>query len=202
MYHNDYYSDRITNIFNSLIKITEMDNLGELLQGLFMTKTYDGYELIFTIRNNYNNPNIMFESILQTTDKLLEWFDITEICNFTILIHINDYTQRYYKMSYFELFEKILKLGRGYDPQTFRMRGDYAIIHPRYERFMRWAGERNSREEREKIRWEFEKEKQERMLRGGINMFHESDITVPIKEMENKGFVRKVKDYFINLWYV
>lgn len=34
MYHNKFNSDQITDIFNNLIRITEQDKCGELLQGL------------------------------------------------------------------------------------------------------------------------------------------------------------------------
>jgi len=145
MYHNR--EDRITDIFNNLIRITEQDNCGELLQGLCMYKTYENYELVFDIRNEYRNPNIMLEAILATTDKLLEWFDITEFCNFNILIRINEYTQKCVRMTYFELFQKVLTQGSGYDPYTFRPRNGIIVVHPRYERFMRWAGQERIREE-------------------------------------------------------
>jgi hypothetical protein len=197
MYHNS--TDRITDIFNNLIKITEQDNCGELLEALRMFKTYEGYELAFTIRNEYRNGDIMFEAILQTTDKLLEWFDVTEISNFNILVHINDYTQKYIKMNYFELFERMLKRGSGYDPHTFRMRGDYAIIHPRYERFMRWAGERKRREEFEKEKCKIEQERIKRMLDGGISLFHQSDLVLPVSEPKKKSWVRKIKEKILSL---
>ena len=198
MYHNR--ADRITDIFNNLIRITEQDNCGELLQGLHMYKTYENYELVFDIRNEYNNPNIMLEAILATADKLLEWFDITEFCNFNILIRINEpYYQKCIKMTYFELFQKMLTQGSGYDPYTFRPRNGMIVIHPRYDRFMKWAGQERIREEYAKKRMEMEKERIEMMLGGGRSLFNQSDLVLPVSKPENKSWVRKIKEKILSL---
>lgn len=197
MYHNN--TDRITDIFNNLIKITEQDNCGELLQGLHMYKTYENYELVFDIRNEYNNPNIMLEAILETADKLLEWFDITEFCNFNILIRINENHQKCIRMTYFELFQKILTQGSGYDPYTFRPRNGMIVVHPRYERFMKWAGQERIREEYAKKRMEMEKERIEMMLGGGRSLFNQSDLVLPVSKPENKSWIRKVKEKILSL---
>jgi hypothetical protein len=79
------------------------------------------------------------------------------------------------------------------------MRGDYAIIHPRYERFMRWAGERKHREEFEKEKCKIEQERIKRMLDGGISLFHQSDIVLPVSKPENKSWVRKIKEKILSL---
>jgi len=197
MYHN--HADRITDIFNNLIRITEQDNCGELLQGLHMYKTYENYELVFDIRNEYNNPNIMLEAILATADKLLEWFDITEFCNFNILIRINEHYQKCIRMTYFELFQKVLTQGSGYDPYTFRPRNGMIVIHPRYERFMKWAGQERIREEYAKKRMEMDKERIEMMLGGGRSLFNQSDLVLPVSKPENKSWVRKIKEKILSL---
>ena len=197
MYHNQ--TDRITDIFNNLIRITEQDNCGELLQGLHMYKTYGTYELVFDIRNEYRNPNIMLEAILATADKLLEWFDITEFCNFNILIRINEYVQKSIRMTYFELFQKVLTQGSGYDPYTFRPRNGMIVIHPRYERFMKWAGQERIREEYEKKRMEMERERIEMMLGGGRDLFNQSNLVLPVSRPKKKSWIRKVKEKILSL---
>ena len=197
MYHNQ--TDRITDIFNNLIRITGQDNCGELLQGLHMYKTYENYELVFDIRNEYRNPNIMLEAILATVDKLLEWFDITEFCNFNILIRINEYVQKCIRMTYFELFQKVLTQGSGYDPNTFRPRNGMIVIHPRYERFMKWAGQERIREEYEKKRMEMERERIEMMLGGGRELFNQSNLVLPVSKPEKKSWIRKVKEKILSL---
>lgn len=197
MYHNR--EDHITDIFNNLIRITEQDNCGELLQGLHMYKTYENYELVFDIRNEYNNPNIMLEAILATTDKLLEWFDITEFFNFNILIRINEHYQKCIRITYFELFQKVLTQGSGYDPYTFRPRNGMIVIHPRYERFMRWAGQERIREEYAKKRMEMEKERIEMMLGGGRELFNQSDLVLPVSKPKKKSWVRKIKEKILSL---
>ena len=197
MYHNQ--TDRITDIFNNLIRTTGQDNCGELLQGLHMYKTYETYELVFDIRNEYRNPNIMLEAILATVDKLLEWFDITEFCNFNILIRINEYVQKCIRMTYFELFQKVLTQGSGYDPNTFRPRNGMIVIHPRYERFMKWAGQERIREEYEKKRMEMERERIEMMLGGGRELFNQSNLVLPVSKPEKKSWIRKVKEKILSL---
>lgn len=197
MYHNQ--TDRITDIFNNLIRITEQDNCGELLQGLHMYKTYGTYELVFDIRNEYRNPGIMFEAILATTDKLLEWFDITEFCNFNILIRINEYIQKCVRMTYFELFQKVLSQGSGYDPYTFRPRNGMVVAHPRYERFMRWANQEHIREEYDKQRLEIQKERIEMKLGGGRSLFNQSSLVLPVSKPEKKSWIGKIKEKILSL---
>ena len=197
MYHSR--EDRITNIFNNLIKITEQDKCGELLQGLRMYRTYENYELVFDIRNEYRNPNIMLDAILGTTDKLLEWFDITEFSDFNILIRINEYNQRIIRMTYFELFQKMLTQGSGYDPITFRPRNGMVVIHPRYERFMKWVYQKNIRKEYDKKRIEIERERIEMILGGGMDLFYQSNLVLPVSNPEKKSWVRKIKEKILNL---
>ena len=197
MSHNR--EDHITDIFNNLIRITEQDNCGELLQGLHMYKTYENYELVFDIRNEYNNPNIMLEAILATTDKLLEWFDITEFFNFNILIRINEHYQKCIRITYFELFQKVLTQGSGYDPYTFRPRNGMIVIHPRYERFMRWAGQERIREDYAKKRMEMEKERIEMMIGGGRELFNQSDLVLPVSKPKKRSWVRKIKEKILSL---
>lgn len=197
MYHSR--EDRITDIFNNLIKITEQDNCGELLQGLRMCKTYENYELVFDIRNEYRNPNIMLDAILGTTDKLLEWFDITEFSDLNILIRINEYNQKIIRMTYFELFQKMLTQGSGYDPYTFRPRNGMVVVHPRYERFMKWANQKNIREAYEKKRMEIERERVEIMLGGSRVLFYQSNLVLPVSNPEKKSWVRKIKEKILNL---
>ncbi len=146
------------------------------------------------MQNEYRNPNIMLEAIMATTDKLLEWFDITEFCNFNILIRINEYTQKCVRMTYFELFQKVLTQGSGYDPYTFRPRNGIIVVHPRYERFMRWAGQERIREEYEKRRMEVERERIEMMLGGGRDLFNQSSLVLPVSKPEKKSWVRKIKE--------
>jgi hypothetical protein len=164
-----------------------------------MYKTYENYELVFDIRNEYNNPNIMLEAILATADKLLEWFDITEFCNFNILIRINEHYQKCIRMTYFELFQKVLTQGSGYDPYTFRPRNGMIVIHPRYERFMKWAGQERIREEYNKKRMEMEKERIEMMLGGGRDLFNQSNLVLPVSKPERKSWIRKVKEKILSL---
>ena len=197
MYHSR--EDRITNIFNNLIKITEQDNCGELLQGLHMYRAYENYELVFDIRNEYRNPNIMLDAILGTTDKLLEWFDITEFSDFNILIRINEYNQKIIRMTYFELFQKMLTQGSGYDPYTFRPRNGMVVVHPRYERFMKWAYQKNIREEYDKKRIEMNRERIEMMLGGGRDLFYQSNLVLPVSNPEKKSWVRKIKEKILSL---
>jgi hypothetical protein len=164
-----------------------------------MYKTYGTYELVFDIRNEYRNPGIMFEAILATTDKLLEWFDITEFCNFNILIRINEYIQKCVRMTYFELFQKVLSQGSGYDPYTFRPRNGMVVAHPRYERFMRWANQEHIREEYDKQRLEIQKERIEMKLGGGRSLFNQSSLVLPVSKPEKKSWIGKIKEKILSL---
>jgi hypothetical protein len=73
------------------------------------------------------------------------------------------------------------------------------VIHPRYERFMKWAGQERIREEYNKKRMEMEKERIEMMLGGGGSLFNQSDLVLPVSKPKNKSWIRKVKEKILSL---
>ena len=151
MYYTDQ-QDRVTKIFNNLIKIVIGDVFGDssTVLNIKMYRVRDNYDLVFTIRNRYNNPDILLEAVLETVDKCLEWFDLTDLVNFNIIIDIQGHKPTY--TTYFELMYDMMKKSRG----GFTYRYGRIDVNSRYEKCMRWNYENEHRKEYNALREKFD----------------------------------------------
>ena len=181
MYYTDQ-QDRVTKIFNNLIKIVIGDVFGDssTVLNIKMYRVRDNYDLVFTIRNRYNNPDILLEAVLETVDKCLEWFDLTDLVNFNIIIDIQGHKPTY--TTYFELMYDMIKKSRG----GFTYRYGRIDVNSRYEKCMRWNYENRQKD----------------MLMGGERMFFNSSNIVELKKPETKSFIGKIRKKLVNLYYV
>lgn len=199
MYYTDQ-QDRVTKIFNNLIKIVVGDVFGDksTLLNIKMYRVRDNYDLVFTIRNRYNNPDILSEAVLETVDKCLEWFDLTDFVNFNIIIDIQGYRPTY--TTYFELMYDMVKKSRG----GFTYRHGRIDTNSRYEKCMRWNYEKERSNELNINTWreKWESEKRRDMLMGGERMFFDSSHIVELKKPETKSFIGKIRKKLVNLYYV
>ena len=197
MYYTDQ-QDRVSKIFNNLIKIVIGDVFGDssTVLNIKMYRVRDNYDLVFTIRNRYNNPDILSEAVLETVDKCLEWFDLTDFVNFNIIIDIQGYRPTY--TTYFDLMYDMVKKSRG----GFTYRHGRIDTNSRYEKCMRWNYEKGRRDELNAWREKWEGQKRQDMLMGGQRMFFESDKVVTVNEPKKESFIGKVRKKLVNLCYV
>ena len=197
MYYTDQ-QDRVTKIFNNLIKIVVGDVFGDksTLLNIKMYRVRGEYDLVFAIRNRYNNPDILLEAVLETVDKCLEWFDLTDFVNFNIIIDIQGHKPTY--TTYFELMYDMIKKSRG----GFTHRYGRITMNPRYEKCMRWNYENEHRKEYNALREKFDRDRQRDMLMGGERMFFDSSHIVELKKPETKSFIGKIRKKLVNLYYV
>ena len=197
MYYTDQ-QDRVTKIFNNLIKIVIGDVFRDssTVLNIKMYRVRDNYDLVFTIRNRYNNPDILLEAVLETVDKCLEWFDLTDLVNFNIIIDIQGHKPTY--TTYFELMYDMMKKSRG----GFTYRYGRIDVNSRYEKCMRWNYENEHRKEYNALREKFDQDRQKDMLMGGERMFFNSSNIVELKKPETKSFIGKIRKKLVNLYYV
>lgn len=197
MYYTDQ-QDQVTKIFNNLIKIVIGDVFGDnsTVLNIKMYRVRGNYDLVFTIRNRYNNPDILSEAVLETVDKCLEWFDLTDFVNFNIIIDIQGYRPTY--TTYFELMYDMVKKSRG----GFTYRHGRIDTNSRYEKCMRWNYEKERRDELNTWREKWESAKRQDMLMGGQRMFFESDRVVTVNKPKSESFIGKVRKKLVNLYYV
>jgi hypothetical protein len=82
----------------------------------------------------------------------------------------------------------VLRNGRG-----FRNRPNHS--HRRYNQVVEYMNQKMKEEQHEY-------DKKMKLALGGGRAFYENTDPIIIHKPEKKSFIRKVKDYFVNLWYV
>jgi hypothetical protein len=154
------------------------------LIGLKLYHDYDRFTLRYFIKEEYNNPRTLFMAILETTDKLLDWLDLSSLGNsFQIRI---DYLTNYPS----DIFENYYELMSGcftvkYDPYTLSPEfSSYRFLkHPKYKQFEEYLKVKKYQEERRKFQME------------------ESSPSKNIEEYQRTLF-GKIKNKFVDLFHV
>ena len=185
-YRNGFYRDRRTDILNEIIDRVILPDVGDALLDFLVIREMGKceYEMVI-LTKRFNSHDVLFNEIYHLVEDLLMWYDISDFGNFKIRVE-GDGNDR--GLTYFDLLGWTLSHNRG-----FREGPNHT--HRRYNEVMVHMKEKMKQEQREY------NEKMERALGGG-RMFYEN--TDPIDQIvihkpEKKGFVRKVKDYFLNL---
>ena len=83
--------DRRTKTINRLLDMElghHIDKDNTMLLEVYLTKYWGvgNYSLVYKMREEYNQIEVLIQSILESTDKVLEWFDLTTVVNFDIII--------------------------------------------------------------------------------------------------------------------
>jgi hypothetical protein len=137
------------------------------------------------LTKRFNSTDVLYHEIYNLIEDVLVWYDISDFGNFKIRVE-GDGNDR--GLTYFDLLGWVLRNSRGF-------RNGPNHTHRRYNEVVVHMKEKMKQEQREY------KEKMERALGGG-RMFYENTDPIVIHKPEKKGFVRKVKDYFLNLLHV
>jgi hypothetical protein len=103
-----------------------------MLQDVYFTKYWgwDNYCLVYKMREDYDNLEVLFGSVLESTDDMLRWFDITEFVNFNVYI-ITPY--RTFRLTYLDLLYEYVTMNHS--------RGFSSTIHnhPRLRKMKEWV---------------------------------------------------------------
>jgi hypothetical protein len=94
------------------------------------------YDLLFVFNSEYNNRGIQHESVLATCDELFDWFDLTIVCDLSIVV-MNKWGKNYY-YSYFELMDEICRTNSYYHMHESRR-------HPKFQQYKEWKNEKYRR---------------------------------------------------------
>lgn len=92
----------------------------------------DRYDLIFHIKNPYNNPILLYSAILETCNELFSWIDIS---NENSVVIIGPKNTKHF--TYFELINKTL-FGDRYIPHSSRKSLERLIPRDKEESFFKW----------------------------------------------------------------
>ena len=153
--------ERVLKLFDELKSFlygTSINDKNSNLLDVTLTYTNSGqYELRYLIKVQYTNNSILYEAIVDSTEKLNEWYDFSKHGDdFRVIIHFNE-GNSIFNYSFFELIWSIDEnkyshiSGHGSDVKQL-LRRDKS----RYQRYREWRVER-----REKLRRLIEQKKQE-----------------------------------------
>ena len=122
--------DRRTRTINKILDITVRENVRQnntMLSDVYFTKYWGvgNYFLVYRLKDDYQRLEILVGAIIESTDDVLNWYDLTTRFNFDIII-VTPY--RTIVRSYFDLL---------YEYQTMST-NSYRKNHPRNEELKEW----------------------------------------------------------------
>jgi hypothetical protein len=141
--------DKRTKIVDLIIE----NELGEyirkdtMLSEVYFTKywSWGNYCLVYRIKERHNNVGILIGSILESTDEVLKWYDLTSQFNFNIII-VTPYET--FRFTYLDLLYEYVTMpdGKSIDvlmethPRAQQME-DWVVRNPSYQRVTRKTSE-------------------------------------------------------------
>lgn len=122
--------DRRTKTINRILDITVKENLRQnntMLSDVYFTKYWGigNYFLVYKLKEEYHKVEVLVGAIVESTDEVLSWYDLTTQFNFDIII-VTPY--RTIVRSYFDLL---------YEYQTMSI-SSYRKYHPRNKELKEW----------------------------------------------------------------
>ena len=137
--------DRRTKTINGIInmELGEYVRKDTMLQEVYFTKYWGwgNYCLVYRIKDRYNNLGILIGAILESTDHILGWYDLTSKFNFNIII-VTPYET--FRFTYLDLLYEYVTMadGKSIDilmethPRAQQME-DWVVRNPSYQRVTR-----------------------------------------------------------------
>jgi hypothetical protein len=129
--------DRRTETINRLLDMElghHIDKDNTMLLEVYLTKYWGvgNYCLVYKMREEYNQIEVLVQSILESTDKILEWYDLTNTVNFDIIIVTPHRTIR---KTYLDLLYECVTMSQS------RRWSDVRVVietHPRIQQMKEW----------------------------------------------------------------
>ena len=183
-----FYQDRRTKVLNDIIDRVILPNTGgALLDFLVIRETgiWD-YEIV-VLTQRFHSQNVLYQEIYNLVEDLLVWYDISDFGNFRIRVVGGGGNNG--DLTYFDLLGRVLHNYNGF-------RSGFNHTHRRYNQVVEYMNQKKKQEQ-----YEYEKKMKLALSGGGLfyeNIYKNTDPIV-IHKPEKKSFVRKVKDYFLNL---
>lgn len=136
--------DKRTRIIDGIIDMVlgEYIRKDTILLEVYFTKywSWGNYCLVYRIKERHDNVSILIGTILELTDKLLRWYDLTTNFNFNIII-ITPYET--FRFTYLDLLYEYVTMSHASYPSMsvllethprIRQMKEWVIRNPRYER--------------------------------------------------------------------
>jgi hypothetical protein len=127
--------DKVTKVIDQILDMSVREYIGRehtMLQDVYFTKywSWGGYCLIYKMKEDYDNLEVLFGAVLESTDDVLRWYDITEFGNFNVYI-ITPY--RTFRLTYLDLLYEYVTMNHN--------RISFIPInnHPRIQQMKEWV---------------------------------------------------------------
>ena len=127
--------DKVTKVINEVLdfELGEYIRKETMLSEVYFTKYWGwtNYCLVYRIKERYTNVGILIGSILESTDEVLKWYDLTTKFNFNILI-VTPYET--FRFTYLDLLYEYVTMSTG------RLKSDKVVYsHPRIQQMREWV---------------------------------------------------------------
>ena len=130
--------DKVTRVIDEILdmELREYIHKDTMLSEIYFTKywSWTNYCMVYRIKERYNNVGILIGSILESTDEVLKWYDLTTKFNFNIII-VTPYET--FRFTYLDLLYEYVTMVDG--------NGRYTSIqvlidtHPRIQQMKGWV---------------------------------------------------------------
>jgi hypothetical protein len=130
--------DKVTRVIDEILDMELGEHIRKdtMLLEVYFTKCWGwtNYCLVYRIKKRYNNIGILVGAILESTDEVLKWYDLTTKFNFNIIV-VTPYET--FRFTYFDLLYEYVTMsdgnGRFYSAQ------DIILNHPRIQQMKEWV---------------------------------------------------------------
>ena len=130
--------DKVARVIDEILDMELGEHIRKdtMLSDAYFTKYWGctNYCMVYRIKERYNNIGILIGTIMESTDEVLRWYDLTTKINFNILI-VTPYET--FRFTYFDLLYEYVTMVEG--------NGRYTSIkvliytHPRIQQMKEWV---------------------------------------------------------------
>ena len=130
--------DKVTKVINGILDMTLGHYINQertMLSEFYFTKYWGvgNYCFVYKMREEYNQTEVLIGAIMESTDEVLRWYDLTTMVNFNIIIITPHRTIR---KTYLDLLYEYVTMasnGRFFSAQ------DVILNHPRIQQMKEWV---------------------------------------------------------------
>jgi hypothetical protein len=130
--------DKVTRVIDEILDMELSDYIrtDTMLSDVYFTKYWGwvNYCLVYKIKERYNNIGILIGAILESTDEVLKWYDLTTKFNFNIII-VTPYET--FRFTYLDLLYEYVTMSDGNG--RFTSVRTLLNTHPRIQLMKEWV---------------------------------------------------------------
>ena len=83
--------DKVTRVINEILNMVlghHIENDNTMLSEVYFTKYWGvgNYCMVYKMKEEFNQIEVLINAVLESTDEVLRWYDLTTIVNFNIFI--------------------------------------------------------------------------------------------------------------------